>query len=87
MALLVLAVADLMTSGLLCTLNDRCCTVFLFHSFKEQLESVTGGTWVNVMGTKAVVGTESMSPLNQQYHIQIHTDSFTTLKTPFPVSQ
>lgn len=54
MALLVLAVADLMTSGLLCTLNDRCYTVFLFHSFTEQLESVTGGTWVNVMGTKAV---------------------------------
>lgn len=26
MALLVLAVADLMTSGLLCTLNDRCCS-------------------------------------------------------------
>lgn len=49
MALLVLAVADLMTSGLLCTLNGRCYTVFLFHSFKEQLESDTGGTRVNVM--------------------------------------
>lgn len=49
MALLVLAVADLMTSGLLCTLNGCCYTVFLFHSFKEQLESDTRGTWVNVM--------------------------------------
>lgn len=77
MTLIVLAVADLMTSGLLCTLNDRCYTVFLFHSFKEQLESVTGGSWVNVMGTKAVLGTESMSPLNHHYHIKIHTDSFT----------